>query len=282
MLKKNDVMIIFDRYYDYSIKSVTRENRNLIQSSKRVKITLTGPAHDKNVVLANKDNKIQLIRILVESLKTLQLQGRESERKLIVTRLDPIPSEVCRGNVRDRLDLKNLQEEADTIIVAQMLSMVHEGYRQIQVICEDTDVFVILLHHYCQQQFSEKVPPVDVLMQYPPSAQTAISRPKTIESLPSTVVSSVLAAHVLSGCDTVPQLFGIGKKKVIKLLKGQDNNANGSMGLSSWEILILISPGITLKEAASASSVGCMETVATKRWPRCVTQSGWRRVNQTL
>ena len=43
MLKKNDVMIISDRYYDYSIKSVTRENRNVIQSSKRVKITLTGP-----------------------------------------------------------------------------------------------------------------------------------------------------------------------------------------------------------------------------------------------
>ena len=114
-------MIIFDRYYDYCIKSVTKENRNVIQSSKRVKITLTEPAHDKNVVLANKDNKIQLIRILVESLKTLQLQGRESELKLIVTRLDPIPFEVCRGNVRDRLDLKNLQEEVDTIIVAQML-----------------------------------------------------------------------------------------------------------------------------------------------------------------
>ena len=44
MLKKNDVMIIFDRYYDYSIKSVARENRNVIQSSKRVKITLTGCA----------------------------------------------------------------------------------------------------------------------------------------------------------------------------------------------------------------------------------------------
>ena len=158
MLKKNDVMIIFDKYYDYSIKSVTRVNRNVIQSSKRVKITLTGPSNDKNVVLANKDNKIQLIIILVESLKTLQLQGRESERKLIVTGLDPLPFEVCRGNVRDRLDLKNFQEEADTIIVAQMLSMVNEGYRQIQVICEDTDVFVILLHHYHQQQLSEKVP----------------------------------------------------------------------------------------------------------------------------
>ena len=61
------------------------------------------------MVLANKDNKI-----LVESLKTLQLQGRESERKLIVTGLDPIPFEVCRGNVRDRLDLKNLQDHCCT------------------------------------------------------------------------------------------------------------------------------------------------------------------------
>ena len=34
MLKKNDVMIIFDRYYDYSIKSVTRENRNTMTSVK--------------------------------------------------------------------------------------------------------------------------------------------------------------------------------------------------------------------------------------------------------
>ena len=55
-------------------------NRNRNRISGRTLITLTGPAHDKNVVLANKDNKIQLIRILVESLKTLQLQGRESER----------------------------------------------------------------------------------------------------------------------------------------------------------------------------------------------------------
>ena len=120
-----------------------------------------------------------------------------------------------------------------------------------------------------------------LLMQYPPSAQTAISIPKTIESLPSTVVSSVLAAHVLSGCDTVPQLFGIGKKKVIKLLKGQDNNANGIEQLGN------IDPDIPWNNTERGCisfiiSVGCMETVATKRWPRYVTQSGWRRVNPTL
>ena len=91
--------------------------------------------------------------------------------------------------------------------------MVNEGYRQIQVICEDTDVFVILLRHYSQQRLSEKVPTVDVLTQYPPSAQTATFIPKTIESLPSAVLSSVLAAHVFSGCDTVPQLFVLVRRR---------------------------------------------------------------------
>ena len=50
ILKKNDTMLIFDRYYDYSIKSVTRENRNVAQSSKQVKVTMGGSAHDRNVV----------------------------------------------------------------------------------------------------------------------------------------------------------------------------------------------------------------------------------------
>ena len=33
------------------------------------------------------------------------------------------------------------------------------------------------------------------------------------------IVSSLIAAHALSGCDSVPKLFGIGKKTVVKILK---------------------------------------------------------------
>ena len=235
MLKNNDVLLVFDRYYDYSIKSVTRENRNIAQSSKKVKITLTGPAHDKNVVLTNKGNKVQLIRIIVESFKDLKMP--HVSRKLIVTGLDPIPFEVAVDKVRDRPDLTNLQEEADTIIVSQILSMIQEGYRRIQVICEDTDVFVLLLHHYDQHDLSNIDPPVDVLMQYPPSASKAISILHTLNSLPSKVVSSLLAAHVLSGCDTVPQFFGIGKKKTIKFLKTQDFYDIENLGNTDPDIL---------------------------------------------
>jgi len=51
-LKNNDTLLILDRYYDYSIKSVImkRENRNVNQSNKQVKVAMGGPAHDRNVV----------------------------------------------------------------------------------------------------------------------------------------------------------------------------------------------------------------------------------------
>ena len=82
-----------------------------------------------------------------------------------------------------------------------MISMVEEGYRNIQVICEDTDVVVLLLYHYDHHDLCSIDPPVDVMMQYPPSAPKVISVMQTINSLPSPpsgVVSSLLAAHVVS------------------------------------------------------------------------------------
>ena len=78
-----------------------------------------------------------------------------ANRKLIVTGLDPVPFEVTMAGIIYRIDLKTLHEEADTMIVSQMLSMVNEGYTRIQVVCEDTDIFVLLLHH-----FHENDPPL--------------------------------------------------------------------------------------------------------------------------
>ena len=118
-----------------------------------------------------------------------------------------------------------------------------------------------------------------LLMQYPPSAQTAISIPKTIESLPSTVVSSVLAAHVLSGCDKVPQLFGIGKKKVIRLLKGQDNNTNGIEQLGNIDPDI---PWDNTERGCISFICGRSGNSGNKTLAEMRYSNGWRRVNPTL
>jgi hypothetical protein len=117
--------------------------------------------------------------------------------------------------------LKTLHEEADTMIVSQMLAAVkHEGFTRIHVLCADTDVFVILLYHFQKEKLFLMRPTVEILMQNPSSTPTkAISISDTYDSIPSHLVSSLIAAHALSGCDTVPQMFGIAKKKVINLLK---------------------------------------------------------------
>ena len=136
-LFKHATSIIFDRYYDFSIKSVTREARNVTQSSKQVKLVLNGPLPPKNVVLTNKNNKKQLIRFLVDALIKMQLPN--SNKKLLVTGPDPVPIEVRIDGLKRREDLKTFHEEADTIIVSQMLSMVEAGYRQIEIENDDTD-----------------------------------------------------------------------------------------------------------------------------------------------
>ena len=48
---------------------------------------------------------------------------------------------------REKYDLETHQEEADIIIVQQVLKCVGEA-QSISVISDDTDVFVLLLHHY--------------------------------------------------------------------------------------------------------------------------------------
>ena len=128
LLKRNDVLMIFDRYYDYSYQ---REQEQLAQSCKQVKITMEGPAHENNVILTNKGNKKQLINFLIKSLTSMKLPN--VNRKLIVTGSDSIPFELTINDLIFRDDLKTFHEEADTIIVSQMLSMANAGYKRIQI-----------------------------------------------------------------------------------------------------------------------------------------------------
>ena len=121
------------------------KKRNITQTSKKVALVLNGPAPDKTVVRSNKDNNKLLIVLLVYALKDITITNRD--RRLIVTGPDPVPIEVSIAGCKARDDLTTLHDEADTIIVSKMLCMVNEGYKLVEVICDDTDVFVLLLHH---------------------------------------------------------------------------------------------------------------------------------------
>jgi len=83
----------------------------------------------------------------------------------------------------------------------------------ITVICDDTDVFVLLMHYYFTEQLTCQL----YMVGTSPSRSTMDIK-ATVE-IHSGLVKNILAAHVLSGCDTVVCLSGIGKTTVIKTMQ---------------------------------------------------------------
>ena len=74
----------------------------------------------------------------------------QSENKLIITGLDicDVPFQVFMNTVSNVDDLRSTQEEADVIIIHQLLHAIKNFESPITVICDDTDVFLLLLHFY--------------------------------------------------------------------------------------------------------------------------------------
>ena len=50
------------------------------------------------------------------------------------------------SEVSIRYDLHNTNEEADVMIINQLLVLVNGGASHIRVICDDTDVFILLTY----------------------------------------------------------------------------------------------------------------------------------------
>ena len=81
-----------------------------------------------------------------------------------------------------------------------------------KVICDDTDVFILLMHFYQQYRWN-----CNVLMEGTSGERRVISIPEAVDKH-CDKVESLVALHALSGCDTVPQMSGIGKKKALNAL----------------------------------------------------------------
>ena len=122
-------------------------------------------------------------------------------------------------------------EEADIIIVQQVLKCVGEA-QSISVISDDTDVFVLLLHHY--QMAGLEVP----LTMESPSKEMVILDIKLTQAKHKEIVTNLLPAHAISGCDTVACYLGIGKGRVIKHLKeGCDLSAIGNVDAPLQQVI---------------------------------------------
>ena len=86
---------------------------------------------------------MQLIDLICANL-VLVVSAKKPPFPLILTGSENTPVEVNRGLIIERNDLPTTNEEADVIIVQQAYhSLTEAAVRSIQVICDDTDVFIL-------------------------------------------------------------------------------------------------------------------------------------------
>ena len=100
-------------------------------------------------------------------------------------------------------------EEADVTIMSYLVK-IHQEKEHIQILADDTDIFVLLLFFYWK---------------YRPSAHVTMKKYNgQIIDIKATALKlgdkclDLLAAHALSSCDTVSYPFGKGKMTAINLL----------------------------------------------------------------
>ena len=206
-----DVYLVFDRYYVSSIKRQLQSTRAGVSASRKHILNDQSPLPPQKVVLNVTENKSQLIKLVCQHLRK-QCDTFPADKKLVVTEQDPVPFEINKGMIIQRSDLRTTHEEADVIIIQQLLSVVGLGVKSVKIICDDTDVFVLLVHYYIQENLTCE------LIMCGTSASRSVTDVKATAIKHASIANQLLPAHALSGCDTVSQLYGIGKGTVLKVV----------------------------------------------------------------
>ena len=135
---------VFDAYREDSVKNADRSNR---VSTTGIQFRNMAPGHriqQWRTFLSSSANKTTLIRFLVAEWKTPKLREKLNDKQLYVT-----SEETCLHITNDQwtevAELQSNQEEADTRIILHAAHAAGEGYRDVVVTADDTDVMVICL-----------------------------------------------------------------------------------------------------------------------------------------
>ena len=109
-----------------------------------------------------------------------------------------------------RTDKRTSHEEADVIITQRAVHAALNEIKSVKVICDDTDVFVLLVYVYYLEHLK-----ATLLVESTSGERTVIDIGATATKH-QTIIPNLLATHVLTGYDTVARFAGIGKVKAIK------------------------------------------------------------------
>ncbi len=105
-------------------------------------------------------------------------------------------------------------EEADCVIISYVKSLIDQGYKNIQIVSDDTDVFALLVHFCWKWQCTEQL-----LMKKSDGRRIDINATAAQLGHKS---NQLLAVHAISGCDTVSYMFGKGKGSAVAAMLKHD------------------------------------------------------------
>ena len=133
---------------------------------------------------------------------------------LTIAGVSEIPVEITDGKTINRQDLRSTHEEADVIITQHAISSSMNGKR-VTVLCENTDVFVLLLHFYHKCKNNG----LSTIIMAPLVKERAVVDIGATAAAHSDIADNILAVHGITGADTVGSLHGIGKVTAINVAK---------------------------------------------------------------
>lgn len=257
-LLDSNVYLVFDRYREWSTKGSTREAREC-EASRVYQLSENTPLPSQKVVLTVSENKKQLMAIICQSIiSDLPFHAYTATNKLVITG-DDVPTEIHRGVVISRHDIATSHEEADNIIAQQAIRCAKEHPGTTMVVADDTDVFALLLYHYLNEDLSSPM-----IMSSPIQQRSQVDIKATVQEHQD-IIPCLLGAHALSGCDTVPTYFGIGKGTVVKNLKAAPDSLT-LLGCPGTPLLDVVDQATRFIGGCYSSKVGAETTMSDMRY----------------
>lgn len=197
------VDVLFDRYFDTSIKDGTRFNRvgkfqpvRRMVDSGHVKLP-----HNWDNFINHKSNKSDLAAFLSHELMKSPIPP---SCELVTGGGFHDINQVWTSMDRDVGHLQSAAEEADTRIFLHAKDASDQGYQRLVINSRDTDVLVLALGH--RSSLSPE------LWIHAGTSKEPKYIPVHLISLAQPMIDNLMAFHAISGCDTTSQLTGKGKK----------------------------------------------------------------------
>ena len=204
------VDVLFDRYFETSIKDGTRSNcAGVIRPIRRVidSRCVKLPQNWKQFI-SHSRNKAELASFLSSEL-IRNASDLSQGHELVLAGGFEDASGVWSSSRDNISQLKSNHEEADTRLILHAKEATDVGYNRTVIQCRDTDVLVLAVGH-------RKHLPSEVWMSCGTSQKPKYMPVHAIDYPPLTM-DNVIAYHSVSGCDTTSQLSGKPKRRTWKV-----------------------------------------------------------------